>query len=280
MSARLLLLAALAAAPAGQNVVWKAGFGREAVWNDGQAEVSVYEATDPREGRLRTSRAIFVVVAEDLVAGRLVKADDPAHAKTRRVLKFNHVRSIPTGLYRYEQMLSVFADVDGLSPLKITMTSHEWCGNSFVEWRSDTNTLSLRSYWEAPGDVDAPLDPHGALFYDALALVLRGLDFEKTRTGRLRVIDSIFGSKPAVPQVEDAVIGVERTAAPPGVYRVHLSRGDQRDTFEFETGFPHRLARWDRSDGGTLKLQNSVRTRYWEKTSPGDERILATPGTR
>jgi hypothetical protein len=280
MSARLLLLAALVAAPAGENVVWKTGFGREALWNDGRAEVSVYEASDRREGRLRASRAVLIVVAEDLLADRLVKADDPARAKTRRVLKFNHVRSIPTGLYTYQQMLSVFADADRLSPVKLTMTSHEWCGNSFVEWRSDTGTLAIRSYFETPGDVDAPLDPREAVFYDALPLELRGLDFERTRSGRLRVIDSVFASRPGVPPVEDAVLEVERPAAPGGVYRVRLLRGDRRDTFEFERAFPHRLARWDRSDGGTLKLQSSLRSRYWEKTSPGDERLLAAPGTR
>jgi hypothetical protein len=280
MSARLLLLAALAAAPAGEKVVWKAGFGREALWNDGQAEVSVYEATDKREGRLRTSRAVLIVVAEDLLADRLVKADDPARAKSRRVLKFNHVRSIPSGLYTYQQMLSFFADADRLSPVKLTMTSHEWCGNSFVEWRSDTGTMAIRSYFETPGDVDAPLDPREAVFYDALPLELRSLDFERTRSGRLRVVDSVFGSKPAVPPVDDAILEVERPGVAAGVYRVRLSRGDRRDTFEFERAFPHRLALWERSDGGTLKLQTSLRSRYWEKTAPGDERLLASPGTR
>lgn len=280
MSGRLLLLAALAAAPAGENVVWKAGFGREALWNDGQAEVSVYEATDRREGRLRASRAILIVVAEDLVADRLVKADDPTRAKIRRVLKFNHVRSIPTGLYTYQQMLSFFADADRLSPVKLTMTSHEWCGNSFVEWRSDTGTLAIRSYFENPGDADAPLDPREAVFYDALPLELRSLDFERTRSGRLRVIDSVFASKPAIPPVDEAVLEVERSPVSAGVYRVRLTRGDRRDTFEFEKAFPHRLARWERSDGGTLRLQSSRRSRYWEKTAPGDEHILEPPGTR
>src|SRR4030095_12080336 len=109
-------------------------------------------------------------------------------------------------------------------------------------------------------------------------LELRGLDFERTRSGRLRVIDSVFSSKPAVPPAADATIEVERPAAAPGVYRVRLSRGDRRDTFEFERAFPHRLARWDRSDGGSLKLQKSIRSRYWEEKSPGEEHILAPPG--
>ena len=52
------------------------------------------------------------------------------------------------------------------------------------------------------------------------------------------------------------------------------------DTFEFETAFPHRLVRWDRSDGGSLRLADSRRFRYWEKNAPGDERFLQPPVTR
>jgi hypothetical protein len=280
MGARLLLLAALVATPAGDAVVWKPGFGRAPLWNDGQAEVSIYEATDVKYGRPRASRAVLIVVAEDLLADKLVKADDPGGAaRTRRVLKLNHVRSIPTGFYTYQQMLSVFAGADRLEPVKLTMTSHEWCGNSFVEWRSDRGTLEIRSYFETPGDVDVRLEPNEAVFYDALPLALRGLDFERTRAGTLRVIDTLFTSKPMVPSVEEARLEVERPAGTSGVYRVRLSRGDHRDTFEFERAFPHRLARWDRSDGSSLRLQRSLRSRYWEKTAPGDERLLVSPGT-
>ncbi len=76
---------------------------------------------------------------------------------TRRVLKLNQVREIETGVYIYQQMLSVFADADRLEPVKLTVTSHEWCGNCFVEWRADRSSLAIRSYFEQPGDVDVPL---------------------------------------------------------------------------------------------------------------------------
>src|SRR5215831_5209928 len=91
-------------APAGDALVWKAGFGRAALWNDGNAEVSVYAAKDVKYGAPRDSRAVLIVVAEDLLADRLVKADRPTGPPaTRRVLKLNHVRSIVTGVYTYQQ---------------------------------------------------------------------------------------------------------------------------------------------------------------------------------
>jgi hypothetical protein len=278
-----VLLALALSAPSGapDGVVWRPGFGRAPLWNDGMAEVSLYEATDVKYGVPRASRAALIVVAEDLGKESLVKPDRAAgESATIRVLKLNHVRSIPTGAYIYQQMLSVFAGADRLDPVKLTMTSHEWCGNSFAEWRADRATLSIRSYFEEPGDVDVPLSPAGALFYDALPLVLRGLDFGRTRAGAVRVIDSVFGARPLAPATVTADLEVIPPAKLSGVYRVVLRRGARRDSLDFETGFPHRLTRWDRSDGGTMRLTTSRRYRYWEKNAPGDERLLSAPAAR
>ena len=283
MSWLLAIALAVSGAPAGAGdaVVWKPGFGRASLWNDGNAEVSVYEARDVKYGKPRVSKAVLVVVAEDLLRDRLVKADDPAGSPgTRRVLKLNHIRSIPTGVYVYEQMLSVFADADRLNPVKLTVASHEWCGNTYVEWRADRSALSIRSYFETPGDVDVPLSAEGALFYDALPLALRGLDFEKTRGGTVRVIDSVFTNRPLPPTLESGRLEVSRSAKAPAAYRVTLRTGERADVFEFDAAFPHRLLRWDRRDGGSLRLTESRRFRYWEKHAPGDERLMEPSSTR
>jgi hypothetical protein len=282
MAAALILLAACP--PPGRSVpgtglAWKSGFGRAAVWNDGNAEVSVYDARDLRYGLPRASRATLIVVAEDLNREKLVKADKPeGEPRTLRVLKLNHVRSIPTGVYVYNQMLSVFLGADRLEPVKLSMASHEWCGNSFVEWRSDRKVLAIRSYFESVADADAPLDPAGALFYDALPLTLRGLDFERAREGRVRVLDTLFVSAPAPPVAEDAVLRVGPAAG--SLWRVTLERGARRDLFDFETAFPHRLVRWERPDGGLMTLIESRRFPYWQKNHPGDERLLPAPPAR
>ncbi len=194
----LLLAAAslLPAAAAAAGVSWEPGFARDALWNDGNAEVSFYDAVDVRYGAPRTSRSVLIVVAEDLDRSRLVKADRPeAEPRTIRVLKFNYSRSVPAGVYTYQQMLSVFLAADGLAPVKLTVASHEWCGNTFVEWRSDRRVLALRSYFESSRDRDAPLSVGDALFYDALPVKLRSLDFARTRSGSLRVIDSLFSNR-------------------------------------------------------------------------------------
>ena len=280
---RLFVLATvLAAAASARDSAWRPGFGLASLWNDGAAEVSTYETIDVKYGIPRTSRAVLIVVAEDLDRARLVKAEKPAgEPETVRVLKLNHVRSIPTGVYTYQQMLSVYSAARSarLDPLKVTMTSHEWCGNSFVEWRADRAAIEIRSYFENTGDIDAPLSPGGAVFYDALPLQLRALDFGRVESGKLRVIESVFASNPKPPQTDDAVFEITRPEGAAGVFRVEMRRGIRSDTFDFEREFPHRLTHWKRSDGGSMRLMASERFRYWLKNAPGDERLRPWRGT-
>lgn len=275
----LLAAATLSAAAAAPPPVWKPGFGLAALWNDGNAEVTRYEARDLRYGIARTSRAVLIVVAEDLLRDRLVKPDRPGDAATVRVLKLNHVRSIPTGVYVYQQMLSAFLGADRLDALKLTVTSHEWCGNTFVEWRRDRPALEVRTYFENPGDADVPFAPGDALFYDALPLALRGLDFVRTREASVRVVDTLFAAHPEPPSIAGGRLTVERRAAPASAWRVTLVRGDRRDVFDFDAAFPHGLSRWERSDGGELRRIDVRRFRYWERNAPGDERFFSEPGT-
>ncbi len=270
----------LSAAASGAGLVWKPGFGLAPLWNDGNAEVSVYEARDVRYGIPRDSRAVLIVVAEDLLRGSLVKPEGAGGGASIRVLKLNHVRSIPTGVYTYQQMLSAFLGADRLDPVKLTVTSHEWCGNTFVEWRSDRAALEIRTYFETPADVDVPLSPADAVFYDALPLKLRALDFERSTQGVLPIVESVFSSRPSPPEVASARVRVSRVASPSPAYRVTLARGERSDTLDFEAAFPHRLRRWERSDGGSMRLTDSRRYKYWEKNAPGDERLLSPPATR
>jgi hypothetical protein len=80
--------------------------------------------------------------------------------------------------------------------------------------------------------------------------------------------------------VEEARLFLSRTSDSSRLYRVTVERNEKRDVFDFETGFPHRLVRWERSDGGSLRLTGSRRLRYWEKNAPGDERLLSSSATR
>ena len=97
-----------------ESVTWKPGFGRAASGTTARPR-----SPSTRRGTSATAfpappAAVLIVVAEDLLPATLVKADRPRESPTRRVLKLNHVRDIPTGVYTYQQMLSAF--LRGRSP--------------------------------------------------------------------------------------------------------------------------------------------------------------------
>jgi len=78
------------------------------LWDDGRAEVSIYEAVEVRYAQPRTGQVVQILVKEDHLPGTWVKADDPSRAGLVPVLKFNWIFKVPTGVYSYEQMLSAF----------------------------------------------------------------------------------------------------------------------------------------------------------------------------
>ena len=100
----------------------------------------------------------------------LVKADDWKQPGLLPVLKLNTVIEVPTGIYTYRQMVSVFFHRATLQNIKETLTSHEWCGNSFKELLNFNPHHSFRAhtYWDGMGEVTHPLPNDPALvFYDA-----------------------------------------------------------------------------------------------------------------
>ncbi len=79
---------------------------------------------------------------------------------TQRVLKLNHVRASPPAFTRTSRCSrSLSSRPDRLDPVKLTMTSHEWCGNSFAEWRRTVPRWPSAPTSKTPGDVDVPLSP-------------------------------------------------------------------------------------------------------------------------
>src|SRR5258706_5130447 len=144
----VVLLAALAAggaacaraAGAGPAAAGSAAAGPEAfaaspLWDDGRAEIDAYDATVRRYGVMRRLTAYLIVVKEDFSKTQLVKAD-PGHdpKDLLPVLKLNHVINYQTGIYSYHQMASAFFDRGTMELVKLSLTSNEWCGNTYKEY--------------------------------------------------------------------------------------------------------------------------------------------------
>src|SRR3954447_22989974 len=149
----------------GGDAAWR----RSPVWDDGRAEVCAYEVTWAHYGRRYDGRALLVLVKEPWAPDLDVKADSP-RPDGFDVLKLNHVRDVPTGVYAYHQMASLYTRRDSGALQKLATASSEACGITTAEMVG--GRLTTHSYFDGQGDRAASW-PADALAEDGLPASLR-----------------------------------------------------------------------------------------------------------
>ena len=262
-------------APSPPPAAFDPSWSRDLLWDDGQAEVSLYEAKRPQYGKIETYEAVFIVVKEDFNPQLLVKADPPFEGRQLLpVLKLNAVHSYWTPNYPYHYLASVFVRRDDPAALvKLTVGSQEWCGNTFKEVKTSPRPeLSFHTYWDSEGDGVRPLDLRsGDLLEEQLPLVLRGLAFAPALEVRRRLLPSLISNKLGqAPQFTDAVITVtgEETVSTPagrlGAWKVNVKFGEVQQTWWFEKAASHALLKMESSDGRAWLLKARTRKPYWQ----------------
>ena len=129
-------------------------------WYEGTAEISSYNLEQARYGEIHQGEAVTIFVTEDFSKNKQDKLDNPQSVGDDAVpvLKLNATRTFNTGVYTYNQMLSVFTPVSYDKyphSLKMTMSSQDWCGQSFIQynWEKDHFDANLYSYFESEGDI-------------------------------------------------------------------------------------------------------------------------------
>jgi hypothetical protein len=108
-------------------------FFENAYWNSGKAEFQVYEATVKKYDVNRKATVKLIMVKEPFDPVRLVKTG--REEDSVNMVKLNMIQQIPTGIYDYFQMASIFFERSTGRILKYTMTSQDGCGNTFMEYR-------------------------------------------------------------------------------------------------------------------------------------------------
>lgn len=263
-----------APAPAEFDSAWS----RDALWDDGQAEVALYEAKRPQYGKTESYEAVFIIVKEDLDPGLLVKADPPYEGRRLiPVLKLNAVHSYQTPNYPYHFLATVFVRREAPILLaKLTVGSQEWCGNTFKLVKTEPEpALTVHSYFDGEGDATRPLAYRsGDLFEDQLPLALRSLAFAPGLTVRRRLLPSLISNKLGrEPQFLDAtisVVGEETLATPAGrfaAWKVSVKFGELQQAWWFEKAAPHTLLKMDSSDGRSWLLKARTRKPYWQAST-------------
>lgn len=243
------------------------GWRASQVWDDGLAEFCAYDVTWARYGHHFPGRALLVLVKEPWAPDLEVKADTPREDGFE-VLKLNHIRDVPTGIYTYHQMASVFARRDTGALRKIAASSAEACGVSTAEMVR--GRLETRSYFDGQGD--RAMDyPAGALPEDGLPLFLRGY-VQGAAPDTLSIFPSLLHG--AFPRLAPARYRVEKRVAkrslPEGV-EIRLTHGASVLAYTFDPQPPHRLLRFEREDGTVYRMAKCERIPYWKMHNPGDE---------
>jgi hypothetical protein len=242
------------------------------VWDDGNAEYCAYDVTWAHYGHHFPGRALLVAVKEPWAPELDVKADTP-RPEGFDVLKLNHIRDVPTGIYTYHQMASIFARRDTGALRKIAAMSSEACGISTAEMVG--GRLETRSYFDGQGDRTMDF-PEGTLPEDGLPLFLRGY-VQGAAPSTLSIFPSLLYG--AFPKLEPTPYRVEKRTLPavetaagpvPGV-ELRLKSGPSVLTYTFDPESPHHLLRFERDDGTVYRLSKCERIPYWTMHNPGDE---------
>jgi hypothetical protein len=276
-------------------------------WGDGQAEIAAYDLTFPRYGEPRPGVAIAIFVTETFSDAERVKADPGRHPKSDEipVMKLNLVEDFATGIYDYNLMTSTFVALVPFhgrpagSPVKVSFSSQEWCGNAYQQILLDDRTLrsTSHSYFDGEADrAETAVYPEGAVLEDALFHWARGLAAPRLAPGESRDVALLRSTSLVrlrhLPLVwEEARLArgpsTSKMAVPAGEFDVDTYtaevRGDaaRRWTFSVEAAEPHRLVRFERDDGLRADLVRAERMAYWRmngaKFVPELERLGLRP---
>ncbi|MFQ5640686.1 MAG: septum formation inhibitor Maf [bacterium] len=262
-------------------------------WYAGKAEITRYALQQARYGEIRKGDAVLIFVTEDFLTDKQVKHESGDSKASASVLKLNFTRKFYTGIYPYSMMTSVFTPVDfnKYATLKVTSTSQEWCGHTFLQLNNRKNKIhvQLRSYFQSEGDQNFEIDP--AFLEDEVWTRIR-LAPEALPTGKVEMIPgtqfSRFRHTPLQAETTTAALTTTRdkNLSPDElhVYTIEYPRLKRKLAITFEKQFPHRILAWEASHpsgfGPNAKIlttravkTHSLLTDYWSKNKLSDSHL-------
>lgn len=245
----------------------------DTMWDDGKAEVAQYDASRTVYDQPRQFIYTYITVKEEFNKQYKVKSDNEERADLYPVMKVNAFARIETKKYPYHYLSSsFFIRQDPLLLHKMSVSSQEWCGNTFKEIIRGENGQKMiyHSYWDKEGDGEKEM-PQKVLFEDQLIYSLRSLHFKDGLSFKARVLESLISNKISGMRVYDAVFNVNEGGTIPSgdqqlpCWKVTVSLNKEKtNTYYFCKDYPNILVSQHTWDGRTLSLKKAYREAYWE----------------
>ena len=248
----------------------------------GKAEICSYSLERARYEGLHPGEAVLIFVSEPFLLEKQVKADDWKNRPTIPVLKMNRIDRFTTGIYDYSMFTSVFTPVseyDARYPLKITFSSQDWCGQSYMQLNNNKGfDVEQYSYFESEGDTSFHQDY--AITEDNIFNMAR-IDLDLLPTGAFKI-------QPSFNYIRSS--HKENRA-----YHANASIGEQEGLMVYNCEIPelrrslrifldpkknNRIVKWTETyptifDGklrtSTYKLKVVKKAPYWSLNAVGDK---------
>lgn len=252
-----------------------------AYWYSGKAEITSFHLEQARYGEIHEGTAVFVFVTEPFSPTNFVKADNPG-SNDVSVLKLNQTRKFNTGIYPYSIMTSSFFPFrEGDHSIKVSLSSQEWCGHTYMEVRNQKMThfqVDIDSYFE--GESQKGYSSPVAFMEEDIWTMIRIR--EDLPTGKISIYPSLLASrllhKEYKPYVCNASIKDQGSST---FYTLEYPELDRTLKIEFEKAHPHKIIGWTETNysgfGSNKKQLTTTATRmktissdYWNHNSVAD----------
>ena len=233
------------------------------LWEDGKAEVAIYDAQMMIYGQARQFENPMITVKEEFNEAFNVKTDDYEREDLFSVMKVNRFADIPTPNYPYHYLTSLFFKRDQPEQLhKMTHSGQEWCGNTFKQFELSPSgyAYDYHSYFDGYGDGKMVIEGNAFWWEDQLPYVLRALKFKNDLTFKKEVLNNQINTKTYRPEIEEAEFKVKDLDS---LWQVSVTFQKGINVYQFEKKYPHIMQTQRTWYGYDMQLKEVSRYKYW-----------------